>query len=85
MRMAWIFLLDYSYWLACIGSLVLFRQQHGAVLPIIDDIHLRCDRLFCLRNVRHLKLRLLRGVMYNLQTALFAKPKHLQVVFRFGL
>lgn len=91
MRMAWIFLLDCSYWfarisrlygIACIGSLVLFRQQHGAVLTIIDDVHLCCDQLFCLRNVCHLKLRLLRGVMYNLQTVLLAELKHLQVVFR---
>lgn len=77
MRMAWIFLLDYSYWLACIGSLVLFRQQHGAVLSIIDDIHLRCDRIFRLRNVCHLKLRLLRGMVHDLQTVLLAEPKHL--------
>ena len=38
---------------------VLFRQQHGAVLPIIDDVHFCCDRLFRLHNVRHLKLWLL--------------------------
>ena len=75
--MAWIFLLDRSYWfarisrlygIACIGSLVLFRQQHGAVLTIINDVHLCCDQLFCLRNVRHFKLRLLRSMVYNLQT-----------------
>ena len=77
MRMAWIFLLDCSYLIACIGSLVLFRQQHGAVLTIIDDIHFCCDRLFCLRNVRHFKLRLLRGMVHDLQTVLLAEMKHL--------
>ena len=77
MRMAWIFLLDCSYWFACIGSLVLFRQQHGAVLSIIDDVHFCCDRLFRLRNVRHFKLRLFRGMVHDLQTVLLAEPKHL--------
>ena len=62
---------------------VLFRQQHGAMFPVIDDIHFCCDWLLCLRNVRHLKLRLFRSMMHDLQTILLTKPKHLQVVFWF--